>query len=64
MRLHWDPDARANDLVLEGRAFGIRPGTDFHIHPHDTPSPQPKEFLIHIPTSKVMALFMNKTHNL
>lgn len=60
MRLGWDPDARASDLVLEGRVSGIRLGTDFHIQPHDPPFPQPKQFLIHIPTSKVMALFIEQ----
>lgn len=44
MRLGWDPDARASDLVLEGRVSGIRPGTDFHIHPHDPPTLNPNGF--------------------
>lgn len=60
MRLGWDPDARASDLVLEGRVSGIRLGTDFHIQPHDPPFPQSKQFLIHIPTSKVMTLFIEQ----
>lgn len=44
MRLGWDPDARASDLVLEGRVSGIRLGTDFHIQPHDPPSLNPNSF--------------------